>query len=107
MKITNLFADIPDSIPEELVEELATSDAVRIERIISQGQASPPGFWYDQDNSEWVLLLKGSAGLLLEGEDEVIELLPGDSLNIPAHRKHRVEHTAADSETIWLAVYYT
>ena len=101
-----LFANIPDTLPEELVESLLTADNLRIERIISHGHASQPGFWYDQDQHEWVLVLKGLARLLIEGEEQGIEMKPGDFVNIQAHKKHRVEWTTPDEPTIWLAVHY-
>ena len=77
----------------------------RIERILSTGQASPAGFWYDQDWTEWVFLLSGSAGLLIEGEDAPRVLRPGAYLEIPVHRRHRVEWTDADQPTVWLAIH--
>mgnify|MGYP000570833243 CR=1 FL=1 len=78
---------------------------VRIERIVSAGQSSPPGFWYDQDASEWVTVLSGRAGLELEGEDEILEMGPGDWVDLPAHCRHRVAWTAEDEPTVWLAVH--
>lgn len=102
----NLYAGIPDDLPGEIFETLAASDHVRIERIVSRGQASPPGFWYDQDGAEWVILLAGNARLLFKGPDETVDLSPGDWVNIPAHRRHRVEWTDPDRETVWLAVHY-
>jgi len=102
----NIWAAIPKQIPAELTEILAGSQAVRIERIISRGHCSADGFWYDQDYNEWVLLLKGKAGLMFEGENTTLELAAGDYLNIPAHVRHRVAWTAEDAETLWLAVKY-
>lgn len=102
----NVWADIPDRLPEELTEMLAGSRGVRIERIISQGHCSADGFWYDQDYNEWVLLLQGKAGLSFEGTPAIVELTAGDYINIPAHVRHRVAWTAEDTETIWLAVKY-
>jgi cupin 2 domain-containing protein len=100
----NLFSSIPADIPDELVDKLLETDSVRIERIVSRGHSSPDGFWYDQDESEFVVLLKGAARLRFE--DGEIELKPGDSVNIPAHRRHRVEWTTPAEPTIWLAVFY-
>jgi cupin 2 domain-containing protein len=100
----NLLSLIPTSIPEELTETLLKATSVRIERIISQGHASLPDFWYDQDENEWVLLVRGAGRLRFE--DETIEMRPGDWLNVPAHRKHQVEWTSPDEKTIWLAVFY-
>jgi cupin 2 domain-containing protein len=102
----NLFDDIPTAIGEEAIAELLVAENLRIERIISMGQASPPGFWYDQPLAEWLLLLAGSAGLRIEGESEVRLLRRGDYLHIPAHRRHRVEWTEAGSPTIWLAIHH-
>ena len=102
--MTNLFADLPAGLPEELIQILLSTSHVCIERIVSQGHVSPPKFWYDQDEYEWVLLIQGAARLRFD--DELVELKPGDFLNIPAHRKHRVEWTSPDELTIWLAIYY-
>lgn len=103
--LTNLFADLPDHLPEELIQTLLSTRSFRIERIVSRGHASPEGFWYDQETHEWVLLLTGAARLTLEGE-EPLELLPGASLNIPAHQRHRVEWTDPAQPTVWLAIHY-
>ncbi|MEE9368527.1 MAG: cupin domain-containing protein [Pontiella sp.] len=100
----NLFADIPDKLPEELTSVLTDSGHVRIDRIVSDGQASPEGFWYDQEQNEWVLLISGSAVLTIE--DKLVELNPGDHLLIPAHQRHRIESTSTIEKTIWLAVFY-
>jgi cupin 2 domain-containing protein len=100
----NLFAPIPNDLAEEFVQALLTTPNLRIERIVSQGHASPPGFWYDQEQNEFVAVLAGAARL--QFEDESVELKAGDSLNIPAHRRHRVEWTTSDEPTVWLAVYY-
>jgi cupin 2 domain-containing protein len=103
--MNNLFAEIPTTLPDELVQVLLTAGSVRIERIVSLGHASPPGFWYDQDQAEWVIVLQGLAKLRFEDE-EPIEMKPGAFLNIPPHRRHRVDWTTPDEPTIWLAVHY-
>ncbi|VGO17139.1 hypothetical protein PDESU_05734 [Pontiella desulfatans] len=100
----SLFNNIPDALPNEWVEVLAESADVRIERIVSDGHASPDGFWYDQGQDEWVLLVSGSA--VLTFEDETVELNPGDHIMIPARRRHRVESTSSTEKTIWLAVFH-
>jgi cupin 2 domain-containing protein len=100
----NLFADLPKQLPEELVTTLLDADSVRIERIISHGHASSEGFWYDQDQHEWVVVQIGAARLRFE--DGIVEMKPGDFTNIPAHKKHRVEWTTPDEPTVWLAVHY-
>lgn len=100
----NLFADLPPHLPQELVQTLLTAAQVRISRIVSHGQASPEGFWYDQDQHEWVVVLKGSARLRFE--DGTVEMKPGDFIDIPAHKRHRVEWTTPEEPTTWLAVHY-
>ena len=102
----NLFADLPAQLPEELCEVLAHSVAIRLERIVSLGHATPSGQWYDQDTNEWVVLLRGAAGLRFEDESEPRVLGPGDWLDIRAHRRHRVDWTAAREPTVWLALHY-
>ncbi len=104
----NLFADIPARLPEELLDVLAENARVRIERIVSDGHASPSGFWYDQQQHEWVLLISGSAVLSVQKESgiEQVALGPGDHLLLPAHQRHRVESTSSTEKTIWLAVYF-
>lgn len=104
--MNNLFADVATHLSSELVDVLTESKHVRIERIVSAGQTSPSDFWYDQDEAEWVAVLKGEAKLLFEGDETPIELGPGDHLVIPAHHKHRVQWTAPDEPTVWLAVFY-
>jgi len=106
MIIKNIFNNLPEEIPEELIETISETESIRIERIVSNGHSSPPGFWYDQDEHEYVLLLKGSARLLFEGDKEAIVMRPGDYVHIPAHVRHRVEWTDPDKETIWLTVFY-
>ena len=106
MELKNLFRGIPSELKEEWVEALVADGGVRIERIVSRGHASPEGFWYDQEQSEWVMVLAGSAGVAFEGREEVVSLSPGDCLEIPAHTRHRVAWTDASRETIWLAVFY-
>jgi cupin 2 domain-containing protein len=101
---TNLFADLPSSLSEELFATLRQAPGIRIERIVSHGHSSPAGFWYDQPTSEWVVVLKGAARL--EFEDGTLEMGHGDFINIPAHKKHRVAWTSPDEPTIWLAVHY-
>jgi len=102
----NLFSPLPASVTEELTEQLADCEHVRIERIVSTGQASPDGCYYDQEEHEWVVVLKGEAKLLFEDDGELLHMKPGDYINIPAHRKHRVEWTSPNEPTLWLAVFY-
>jgi cupin 2 domain-containing protein len=101
----NLFDTIPLTLQEELFQTLAESGSVRIERIVSHGHATPPGEWYDQGWDEWVLLVSGAAALLFEEGTARLDLKPGDHVMIPAGCRHRVEQTAADQNTVWLAVH--
>ena len=100
-RIENIFADLPRSLGREQTLALFENEAVKIERIVSQRFSSPAGFWYDQSEDEWVIVLRGRATLEFE-EGETIEMKPGDHVTIRSHVKHRVLET--DAETIWLAV---
>ncbi|MCO7519751.1 MULTISPECIES: cupin [unclassified Pseudomonas] len=104
----NLFTALPplDAQAEEQLSTLLERPGVRIERIVSTGQASPSGFWYDQDEGEWVVLLSGSAGLQLAHENQPRVLRAGDHLDIPAHCRHRVAWTEPGVATVWLEVFY-
>ena len=102
----NLLRDLPDAGPSEIADALVTRPGLRIERIVSFGQTSPEGFWYDQDEAEWVLLLAGAARLRFEDETQARALGPGDWLEIAARRRHRVEWTDPAKPTIWLALFY-
>lgn len=102
----NLF-DLPDPLPndEEFIDLLHAPN-IRIERIVSTGQATPSGKWYDQEEDEWVALLQGNA--VIEYDDgEEIRLSAGDHILLPAHRRHRVACTSADPPCIWIAVFFT
>jgi len=102
----NLFANLTLGGAGEQVSELLSRPAVRIEKIVSSGQSSPAGFWFDQSESEWVVVLRGRARLRFEDEAQSRALGPGDFVDIPAHRRHRVEWTDPDQPTVWLAVHY-
>lgn len=102
----NLFAAVPERLADEQVTALIARPGVRIERIVSTGQASPPGFWYDQDWNEWVVLLAGEAAVMFAGDPALRPLWPGDHLYIPAHVRHRVERTSAAPPAVWLAVHW-
>jgi cupin 2 domain-containing protein len=108
--LPGLPADAPQDAPEaaqagEQVTALVTAAHGRIERIVSRGQATPPGVWYDQEFDEWVAVLAGAAGLLIEGEAAPRRLGPGDYVHLPAHVRHRVEWTDPAGATVWLAVH--
>jgi cupin 2 domain-containing protein len=100
--LTNIY-DFPQSSQEELFDTLLETPSARIERIVSYGQASSEGFWYDQDEDEWVSVIEGGADIFFEGELAPRRLGKGDILLIPAHTRHRVSRT--DNPTVWLAVF--
>ena len=106
MSSQNFFQNIPFRLKEELLETLVSTSGTRIERIISRGQATPAGQWLIQDQAEWVMVLKGRAVLRFKGKRKIRAMHPGDYLLIPAGTAHRVEETAAEEPTIWLAVHY-
>ena len=121
----NLFDEIPSGkLPDELLTTLLAESSLKIERIVSTGQASPPSFWYDQDWHEWVVLLSGSAILQVERDNlrssieessnnyssrkeiENVEMVQGSFINLPAHCRHRIEKTSPNEQTVWLAIHY-
>jgi cupin 2 domain-containing protein len=104
--MANLFEPTPPEVTEEYFQGIIETGTFRLERIVSSGQATPPGEWYDQDTHEWVALLSGGASLRFEDEAEPRVLGPGDYLLIPAHRRHRVEWTDPARPTVWLALHY-
>jgi cupin 2 domain-containing protein len=101
----NLFQDLPAAIPIEVFEPIVNGKGLTLERIISQGQATPDGEWLVQERDEWVLLVSGKARLLFEHEEGLL-LEPGDYVHIPAATKHRVQWTDPEKKTIWLALHY-
>ncbi len=104
MKSHNLFAGIPEQLPEELFDTLLQRKGVKLERIVSHGHTTAPGEWYDQPQDEWVLLLSGSATLKFDN-GKSHHLAPGDYLLIPAQRRHRVEATDEQERSVWLALH--
>jgi len=105
MPMNNIFNNIPKDLSAESFSELLKTDTLKIERIVSKGHTSPASGWYDQADNEWLLLLQGQAILSFENKPE-LRLQAGDSLNIPAHQKHKVSWTEPNIETIWLTVHY-
>ena len=101
----NLFEGLDAKAPDERFDALLTRPGLRIERIVSTGQAGAEGQWYDQPQTEWVVLLSGSAVLRFEDEAEPRILRPGDWMTIAPHRRHRVEATDAQTPSVWLAVH--
>lgn len=107
--MNNIFENIIIDKQNEEFIDILKSENVRVERIVSNGQASPKDFWYDQDENEFVLVLEGSAILEIEEKDNTIKeinLQKGDFFDIKANVKHRVKYTDSSKPTIWLAVFY-
>lgn len=101
-KVTNLFP-APSGHGEEEILPLLQSPHLRLEHIVSKGQVSPRGFWYDQMDPEWVVLLRGSATLEF-ADAGTLSLSAGDSLTIPARTRHRVAEVSDDA--LWLALHF-
>jgi len=107
MQAQNLFEGVPDDLPDEVFTTIHRSGRLRIERIVSLGHASPEGFWYDQEENEWVVVLEGHASVQFEGDAGSVELQRGSYLYIPAHARHRVAWTEPTQKTVWLAIYFS
>jgi cupin 2 domain-containing protein len=101
----NIKDSLPLTLTEEQFQTLAQKGNVKIERILSYGQATPTGEWYDQRQDEWVMLVQGEARLEYDDGSQ-IDLKKGDYVMIPAHTKHRVAWTIENELTIWLAVHF-
>ena len=96
---------LPAILPsEELFQDLVRAASFRVERIVSAGQSSPPGYCYDQEEDEWVALLQGEAALGFE-DGGVVELSGGDWVFLPARLRHRVARTSVEPPCIWVAVF--
>jgi cupin 2 domain-containing protein len=106
MQTENIFTAIPENLESEVFQTLWQTNSFRLERIISHGQSMAEDEWYDQDEDEWVLVLKGQAKLHFEGKAEEVLLLPGDYIFLPAHVRHRVAWTDPDDVTIWLTLFF-
>lgn len=102
----NLLRELPDARQAEVFQTVLERGGIRIERIVSWGQATPDGQWYDQEQDEWVLVLAGEAQVQLADEAVVRHLSSGDWLYLPAHCRHRVAWTAPGRETVWLALHW-
>jgi cupin 2 domain-containing protein len=106
IQIQSLLANLPQDLLKERFETVLETPAFRLERILSRGHATPEGEWYDQELDEWVVVLQGAARLVIEGRAEEIVMNPGDALLLPAHCRHRVDWTAPDRVTVWLALHF-
>lgn len=95
-------ASLRDSEQEFFEILLHASGHVRVERIVSHGQVTPQGEWYDQDEDEWVAVIEGSARIAYTDGSEVA-LARGDHLFLPRRVKHRVAYTS--SPCVWLAIF--
>ena len=102
----NLLAPLPAAAADDVFEELLRGGRFKLALIVSTGQATPPGQWFDQETDEWVLLVSGAARLRFADEPHDRPLRPGDTLHIAAHRRHRVEWTDPGQATVWLALHY-
>jgi cupin 2 domain-containing protein len=102
LTVRNFFADIAGRLGAEDLLAVLDSGNVRIQRIVSRAYVTPPGFWFDQDTDEWVIVLRGSATLEFEN-GSTVEMRAADYLTILSHVRHRVART--DDETVWLAVH--
>jgi cupin 2 domain-containing protein len=105
-RLNNLFDELPERLPSERIDVLLSTPGVRVECIVSTGHVTPPGEWLAQDTDEWVVVLRGRARLLIDGEVAPRDLWPGHHVTLRAHVRHRVEWTDDLGPTVWLAVHY-
>ena len=105
MKKGNIYTTISGDFSDEQFDTLIQRRNIKIERIVSKGHQSPEAGWYDQEQNEWVIVLKGNASILFENEP-ILYLKEGEYINIPSHKRHKIINTSIDPETIWLAVHY-
>lgn len=107
MESGNLFDELPaTSAVDEAMTTLLATPVFRLVRIVSTGQITPNGEWYDQDEAEWVMVVTGRADLLIEGEEAARRVEAGDHVLIPPHVRHRLEWTDPDKPTVWLALHF-
>ncbi len=95
---------LPEEKSRETFEELIRTQELLIEKIVSNGESTSEGVWYDQDKDEWVVLLTGNAQLKFEN-GTLLNMAPGDYILIPAHCRHRVEQTSVVPNCTWIAVH--
>ena len=106
MKSDELPSGSADTAAGEVYDTLLETESFKLERIVSSGQCTPEGEWLQESTGEWVLLLSGVADNLFEGDEEPLQLKPGDYVHIPAHRRHRVVRTDGEAKTVWMALHY-
>ena len=100
----NLLDELPGPGGDEHFEALLERPGLRLERIVSHGHVTPPGEWYNQEQDEWVMVVRGAAQLRIEGR-EPRDMAPGDWIFLPAYCRHRVEQTDPSQPTVWLALH--
>ena len=100
--VKNIFADHDQGSDGEKFLTLFENSSVKIEKIVSHSHSSAAGFWYDQAEEEWVIVLRGVAALEFAG-GEIVDMKEGDYLIIPRSVRHRVARTGEN--TLWLAVH--
>ena len=105
IEVRSLLGGLPAARDGEVVQPMLAAEGVRLERIVSHGQASPEGFWYDQSQAEWVMVVAGAARLAIDGQADELVLGPGDAVYLPALCRHRVTWTDPDRPTVWLALF--
>lgn len=96
----------PSADEPERLDTVLSRPGFRVEQILSTGQATPAGEWYDQSGDEWVLLMEGTATIAFENGIRC-PLQKGDWILLPARLKHRVESTSSRPGCIWLAIHVT
>ena len=102
LTVKNIFAVHDQAADGEHFLTLFENSSGKIERIVSRSHSSPIGFWYDQDEDEWVIVLRGTAALEFAG-GEIFEMTEGDYVVIPRGVRHRVARTGEN--TVWLAAH--
>lgn len=102
----NIFYNLPKTKEKEVFQLLFKDKKLKVERIISMGQATKQGRWLRQKRNEWVVLLRGKAVLSFFGKAGVLKLKSGDYVFIPKNLRHRVEWSDPKEKSLWLAVHF-
>lgn len=106
-RVQNLLNQLPPDTGKEIFETLLQTESFVLERIVTRGQITPEGSWYDQSRPEWVFVLSGRAELVFESPDETIPMEAGDAVHIEANRRHRVSWVDEAEPVIWLCLHYS